>query len=223
VGHEISALTEERTFQSLYIDPILDTLKRQNPQTKFVTSKTSNGVYDTSSGQTLYLFVDLKTSGPETWPAVLKALEPLQQGNWLSSYNGTAFTSRPITVIGTGNTPIWLVQSAVPRYAFYDAPLPLLSSTFSNITANDSPIASTDFAVQFGDVRNQEFNATQLETLKSQVEAAHAKGIKVRYWDQPGWPIGTRNAVWRTLWDNDVDLLNVDDLEGVAEFWENMG
>lgn len=40
VGHDESSLTEERTLESLYINPILDTLKRQNPTTKFVTSKT---------------------------------------------------------------------------------------------------------------------------------------------------------------------------------------
>ena len=35
VGHEISALTKERTFDALYIQPILKTLQRQNPTTPF--------------------------------------------------------------------------------------------------------------------------------------------------------------------------------------------
>lgn len=77
VGHEISALTPARTFESLYIKPILDVLKRQNPNSSFVPSPTHNGVYDTIGGQTLYLFVDLKTDGAKTWPVVVKALEPL--------------------------------------------------------------------------------------------------------------------------------------------------
>ncbi|KAF2462770.1 uncharacterized protein BDR25DRAFT_308150 [Lindgomyces ingoldianus] len=223
VGHELGALTTERTLESLYINPILDTLHRQNPVTKFSPSPTRNGVFDADSGQTLYLFIDLKTSGSETWPAVLKALAPLSSANYLSTYDGTAFKPGPVTIIGTGNTPLSAIQSAIPRSAFYDAPLPLLSSTFSNITAFDSPIASTDFAVQFGKVVNQEFNATQLDVLRSQVKTAHDKGIKVRYWDQPGWPVGTRNAVWRTLIDEGVDILNVDDLKGCAEFWEARG
>lgn len=77
IGHEVSALTPARTFESLYINPILDALHRQNPSSPFVTSPTKNGVFDTSSGQTLYLFVDVKTDGLETWPYVVKALEPL--------------------------------------------------------------------------------------------------------------------------------------------------
>lgn len=188
-----------------------------------MTSPTDHGVYDTSSDQTLYFFIDLKTDGPTTWPAVLSALDPLRKAGYLSSYDGTTFTSAAVTVIGTGNTPIWLVQDAVPRDAFYDAPLALLSSTFSNITANDSPIASTDFEASFGEVRKQQFNDTQLDLLQEQVKTAHDKGIKVRYWNQPAYPIGTRNAIWRTLWDAEVDLLNVDDLQGASEFWEEEG
>lgn len=223
VGHEQAALTNARTFSSLYINPILDVLHRQNPNTSFVSGPTHNGVYDTDGSQTLYLFVDVKTDGPTTWPAVVKALGPLRAGGWLTRYDGSAVVPGAITVIGTGNTPLNQVQGVSPRDYFYDAPIPMLNSTFSNITAEVSPLASTDFAAVFGSVRNEQFNDTQLATLKTQVAVAHAKGIKVRYWDQPGWPIGTRNAVWRTLWDNNVDLINVDDLEGVANFWSNQG
>jgi len=78
VGHEQSALTTSRTFESLYINPMLDTLQRQNPtNSQFVSGSTQHGVFDTDSSQTLYLFVDVKTNGPTTWPYVVKALEPL--------------------------------------------------------------------------------------------------------------------------------------------------
>lgn len=77
--------------------------------------------------------------------------------------------------------------------------------------------------MQFGNVVNETFNASQLSLLNQQVAVAHSKGIMLRYWDQPGWPVGTRNGIWRTLWDAGVDILNVDDLEGAANFWYNMG
>ena len=41
--------------------------------------------------------------------------------------------------------------------------------------------------------------------------------------DTPGWPVGTRNAAWRILWEAGVDLINVDDLEAGANFWEGRG
>lgn len=226
VGHEQSALTSERTFDQLYIQPLLSVLHAQNPAgSSFLTSgPTKNGVYDTSSAQTLYLFVDLKTDGPTTFPYVVAALQPLRDAGYLTTYNGTAVTTGPVTVIGTGNTPLDQVQGVSPRDYFYDAPIPTLATTFSNITSDVSPIASTDFAVQFPGVRGSTGLAdAQLALLRDQVAVAHGKGILLRYWDLPGWPIGTRNAVWRSLWDNGVDILNVDDLEGIANFWEGLG
>lgn len=224
VGHEESALTAQRTFDSLYIQPILDTLHRQNPNSTYVSKlPTKNGVYDTASGQTLYLFVDVKTDGPKTWPYVVKALDPLRQAGYLSKYNGSGVESGPVTIVGTGNTPLNQIQGVKPRDYFWDAQLPLLATSQNNITSDVSPIASTAFSANFGEVRNQTLNATQKALLDRQIATAKAKGIKTRYWDQPGWPIGTRNAVWRILWDSGVDLLNVDDLEGAAEFWENEG
>ena len=59
-------------------------------------------------------------------------------------------------------------------------------------------------------------NSTQLALLRAQVEVAHAKGIMLRYWDQPGWPISTRNGIWRQLKDEGVDIINADDLEAAA-------
>ena len=140
-----------------------------------------------------------------------------RSGGWLSNVNSTnQFTSAAVTVIGTGNTPLSQVQSVAERYYFYDAPIPTLSTTFSNITSLVSPIASTDFAANFGSVNGTLLNDTQLALLRSQVETAHGKGIKLRYWDQPGWPISTRNGMWRQLKSEGVDFINVDDLEAGA-------
>lgn len=224
VGHERSALTPERTLQSLYLDPILSTLERQNPRTVFAPGPTSNGVFDAASSQTLYLFIDLKTDGPSTWAAVLAALAPLHAANHLSTYDGHAFASRAVTVVGTGNTPLYLVQAAVPRFAFADAPLALLgTAAYANVTAEDAPIASTDFAASVGEVRGVELNSTQLETLRAQIGAARERGIMARYWNQPQFPIGVRNAVWKTLWEEGVGLLNADDVAAAAAFWEGTG
>ncbi|KAF2157690.1 hypothetical protein K461DRAFT_289985 [Myriangium duriaei CBS 260.36] len=220
IGHEPSALTNERTLQSLYINPILQAINAQNPSTGFA-SGTKNGVFDTASTQTLYLWIDVKTDGPSTWPVVVKALDPLRQRGLLTSVNGSTVTPGAITVIGTGNTPLNQIQNLTARDYFYDAPLASLSSkTYANITSLISPIASAQFSAVFGPVTTEGLNGTQLETLKGQVNGAKNKGIKTRYWDQPGWPIITRNTVWRQLLDNGVDLLNVDDLHGAANFWQ---
>ena len=130
-----------------------------------------------------------------------------------------------VTVIGTGNTPLNLIQgegvASYPRDYFYDAPLALLGTSFSNITSTVSPIASTDFAASFGDVGFESgasamFNSTQFSLLKTQIATAHEKGILTRYWDTPAWPISVRNGVWTQLREEGSDLINADDLEDAA-------
>jgi hypothetical protein len=221
VGHEPSALTPNRTLDSLYIQPILSVLASLNPNTSFVPPGRRNGVYDTDGGQTLYLWIDVKTDGATTWPYVVEALEPLRRAGYLTTFsNDSTVVNGAVTVIGTGNTPLNLVQGVKPRDYFWDAPIATLNTTYANVTKEVSPIASADFAAIFGEVRNQTFSESQSTLLRSQVSVARSRGIGVRYWDQPGWPIGTRNAIWRTLWDAGVALINVDDLEGAAAFWE---
>lgn len=165
----------------------------------------------------------MKTSGKETWPYVVAALEPLRSAGYLSrveNASSKSITYGPVTVIGTGNTPLDQVQPLASRDYFYDAPIPSLNSTFSNITSLVSPIASTAFSASFGTVQNTTgaLNATQLALLRAQIGVAHSKGIKVRYWDQPAWPISLRNGVWKQLWEEGSDLINADDLAAAAGF-----
>jgi hypothetical protein len=176
-------LTYARTFDSLYIQPILSVLKKQNPSSPFVTAPTHNGVFDTSSGQTLYLWVDVKTNGTITWPYVVKALEPLRQGGWLTKYNGTGITNGTVTVIGTGNTPRDQVESQTNRDYFFDGPLSTLnSSANSNVTQFLSPIASTSFLQSFGWPKDGKLNETALAKLRGQISSAASRGIGTRYW-----------------------------------------
>ena len=167
--------------------------------------------------------MDLKTDGSTTWPAVIQALEPLREGSWLTRLENGSVAPGTITVIGTGNTPLSQVQGVDSRDYFYDAPLAQLNGTFANITADVSPVASTDFAAVLGSVRGTGLNESQLETLRGQIATAHGRGIGVRYWDQPGWPISTRNGIWRQLWSEGVDLINADDVVAAAGFSDRDG
>lgn len=173
-----------------------------------------SGVYDTSIDQTLILFVDVKTDGVKAWPYVIKALAPLRERDWLTTVNGSTITLGPITIIGTGSSPLQLIAPIKARDYFFDGPL--LNLEANSITRSISPIASTEFSSAIGEVHGSGLNATQKQALKDQIKAAHDKGIWVRYWDLPSWPISTRNAVWRELVAAGVDLLNVDDLEAAA-------
>ncbi|KAI9374469.1 hypothetical protein BJX61DRAFT_294016 [Aspergillus egyptiacus] len=222
VGHDQSSLTDERTFESLYVNPILEVVERQNPESKFLTEETKNGVFDASTGQTLYLFVDSKTSGPETFEAVIAALEPLREKGYLTTLKGNeTLIEGPVTVIGTGNTPYDMVGPVADREYFYDGPLATLDE--GGITALISPIASTSFTSAIGELSMKDADSVlsnkQLSTLRSQISVAKEKGILARYWGAPAYPIRARNLLWATLLSEGVGLLNADDLAAAAEYF----
>lgn len=214
IGHDEASLQPKRTFESLYIQPLVDILTRQNPITDFYNAS-SRGVFDAAPNQSLTLLVDVKTAGPETWTKVIEQLEPLRERGWLTHYaNGTVHT-RPITVVCTGNTPFdLLVQNATYRDYFFDAPLAQLSG--SAYDATNSYYASVSLGAAIGKTWMGSLSAAQVDKIRQQVGEAHARGLKARYWDLPEWPIKTRNYIWDLLVDEGVDLLNADDVRAAA-------
>lgn len=126
----------------------------------------------------------------------------------------------PVTIIGTGETPLDMVASVPDRDYFYDAPLASLSdSAYANVDGTISPIASTDFAAAVGAITvdtDPILTDDQLQTLRDQIATAKKRGIGARYWNTPYFPIRKRNLVWRTLLREGVTLLNADDLDAVA-------
>ncbi|BFZ65480.1 hypothetical protein YB2330_006653 [Saitoella coloradoensis] len=216
VGHDRGALNVEKTFASLYIDPLVQLLENINQNDGEFEATGWNGVFSMDNTQSLQLLVDLKTDGPETWPYVLKALEPLRERGWLTNYNGSAVTNSAVTVVGTGNTPLQqvLAQNST-RDAFFDAPLASLNATF---TPAVSPLASTNWAKAVGWNGIRDISQKQRQAIRDQVATAHAAGLKVRYWGYPNWPVWARDNIWKVLVEEGVDWLNVDDLSGIAEF-----
>ena len=123
VGHNTASLTRNRTFESLYIDPLVKILEHQNPTTEFYNG-TNHGVFDTDSEQTLTLLVDLKTRSLKTWQYVVDQLQPLRERGWLTYVANGVFHKGPVTVVGTGNTRFdILTKNQTYRDAFFDAPL----------------------------------------------------------------------------------------------------
>lgn len=223
VGHDTASLQRNRTFQSLYVNPLVEILTRQNPKTEFYDG-TSHGVFDTDPSQTLVLLVDLKTGGAETWPWVMKQLGPLRERGWLSYVENGEFHQRPVTVVGTGNTPFdQIVANSTYRDAFFDAPLDRLEN--SSFDATNSYFASTSFWNAVGAVWwKGSPTEEQLERIRAHLREAHSRGLKARYWELPGWPIHVRNNVWKVLVEEGIDMLNVDDLDAATrQDWSSPG
>lgn len=228
VGHSTSSLTSHRTLKSLYINPLLDILAKQNPKTKFHPGIDSppNGVFDTNFEQALVLLIDFKTDGHDLWPYVSAQLDPLREAGYLTFFDGASIIKRPLIIVASGNAPFDLVISnSTYRDIFFDAPLDRISpeDTSNNVRINPSPynttnsyFASTGFGSAIGTVWFDP-STTQFERIRAQISAAHDQGLKARYWETPAWPRGLRNHVWNVLVEEGADFLNVDDLKAATE------
>ncbi|KAF2087902.1 hypothetical protein K490DRAFT_40693 [Saccharata proteae CBS 121410] len=253
VGHNTASLTPNRTFRSLYIDPLVDILDRQNPTTDFA-NVTRHGVWDEDPEQSLVLLVDFKTSGEKTWPAVVEQLSVLRDRGYLTHFNGSAVVPGPVTVVATGNAPFDLVvANSTYRDIFFDAPLAMMyedptipsskksqerlpkplgsggkdqgqgtSGLGANVTADtfnktNSFYASVSFTESIGRTFGSKLSKQQIKKIRGQILGAQKRGLKVRYWGAPSWPIGLRNHIWEVLVTEGADMLNVDDLAAAAK------
>ncbi|KAF6840808.1 hypothetical protein CMUS01_03784 [Colletotrichum musicola] len=223
VGHDRWSLREANTFTSLYVNPLVDLLEERNsPINGSTEQQRPRGIYEANPDQTLILLVDLKTSGAETWPQVVRQLEPLRKRGWLSTVVDGEVTYGPITVVGTGNTQFRMItQNSTYRDTFFDAPLTALDS--HDFNPSNSYYTSVSFKKAVGTVWFGDLSDSQVAKLRTQIKQAHSRGLKVRYWDLPAWPIGIRNHIWDVLIREGVDILNVDDLKGAKKEWDLRG
>ncbi|CZT19111.1 uncharacterized protein RCC_04957 [Ramularia collo-cygni] len=188
VGHSTASLTKKRTFRNLYVDPIVKLLDNMNLETGFANvtvNTTQRGIFEEDPSQTLVLLVDFKTSGSDTFPLVHKQLEALREKDYLSYFDGTQLHSRPVTVVGTGNTPFDLIVAEKQRRdIFFDAPLERMweapselegssafqqeAILFSNQKSNQGSVGTQDTAID-------DFNSTN--SYYASVSFAHSIGF----------------------------------------------
>lgn len=238
VGHSINALTPDRTFRSMYVDPLANMLDHKNAISERESSSNSKtGIYPVDPSQTVVLLVDFKNNGRDIFPVVSEHLAALREKNYLTYYNGTTTIPGPITVVATGNAPFDLITANTTyRDIFFDAPLDRLSDTpapadgrplrngqgtvgtlpSSHFDVTNSYYASINFGRSIGWLWFGHISSSQMARIREQIANAHARGLQARYWSAPKWPIGLRNKVWAMLIEEGVGYLNGDDLQGMA-------
>jgi len=175
VGHSRSSLTPQRTFRSLYIDPLLEILQGQNPNTTLHPTLDSprNGIFDTDPSQTLVLLIDFKTEGQKLWSTVSQQLQPLREEKYLTYFNGTDVIDGPITVVVTGNAPFnKVVEDAHHRDMFFDAPLELLGDLAPSVQDTSSGNSELVEWSRYDDVEERTYLASYASKATSSLAAA---------------------------------------------------
>ncbi|GKT64002.1 altered inheritance of mitochondria protein 6 [Colletotrichum tofieldiae] len=161
VGHDRNALSSNATLKTLYLDPLLKILDAENPDYTWANHTPYDqprGAFKTDPNATLVLLIDVKSDPRETWPLLVKQLEPLRQKQFLTRYEhiqtSPGFETKQsrwpaaVTVVGTGNldrrTFFDTEHRSYPDFnsfhdTFIDAPLEILpnENTFWRYAGND--------------------------------------------------------------------------------------
>lgn len=195
VGHDRAELRAERTLEALYLDPLLERVR-----------KNGGSVYP--GGGEFILLLDAKADGEAVYRA-LKELLP-RYAEMLTVFRADSVERRAVAAILSGDRPRAAVEADVERLVALDGRLPDLES---DAPASLVPLVSQDWASAFAWRGSGRMPEAQRRELRRLVEAAHARGRKLRFWGTPH-----ASSLWAELLDAGVDLINADDLEGLEDF-----
>ena len=195
IGHEAKDLQPSRTLESLYLQPLRDRVRAQD-----------GGVY--GKDFRFYLLIDVKTAAEETYEVLDQTLR--RYSDMLSVWRNDRFEPKAVTVILSGNRARELIVKQTIRYVGIDGRPEDLDT---DVTAHLVPWISARWGQLFTWNGDGSFPANEREKLVDLVSRAHKRGQQVRFWATP-----EKEAVWRELKNQQVDLINTDDLAGLRKF-----
>jgi glycerophosphoryl diester phosphodiesterase len=188
VAHDSTTLKRAQTLKSMYIDPLPDAL-RQNPHI-------------------LSLLIDIKGPYKPALAQLLKEVKPLIQ------FTGADSTRKILSIVITGNKPPPSEYAQYPDYIWFDDNL---QSPHTPEQWNRVAQVSLNFQL-YSKWRGDGLMPEQEEQLlKGVINAVHASGKKIRFWNAPDNAAG-----WKKLIDLGADILNTDNIEQLAAYLSNL-
>jgi hypothetical protein len=149
-------------------------------------------------------------------PLDLMGFPPTMAAPFSESTDDEANSNSTVNTDGAGMSDSGGMTSAFPSHPDahrHENGPPAAAAMYS--PAN-SYYASVSFMKSIGYPWHSSLTQAQLDLLRRQIRGAHARGLKVRYWGIPPWPVGLRNYLWRVLVREGVDYLSVDDVDAVT-------
>jgi hypothetical protein len=195
VGHTRRSLEPDRTLESLYLVPLRERVEK-------------NGGRVYPDGPEFTLLIDIKTNGAPTY-SVLKTVLA-KYADIINAPTARTAARRAINVVATGNRPAAQITADPTRLVGIDG---TLSDLDSDEPADLIPLISHNWSAVFKWRGKGPIPPEERQKIRSAVQKAHAHGRRLRFWGAPDNP-----AVWQELYDDGVDLINTDDLPGIARF-----
>ncbi|MFJ3307660.1 phosphatidylinositol-specific phospholipase C/glycerophosphodiester phosphodiesterase family protein [Streptomyces sp. NPDC086549] len=202
VAHDVSELDPTRTLESLYLDPLAARVKA------------NRGSVYRGWHRPLQLLIDIKTEGSSTYLELDRHLQRYQ--HLFTTFAHGCVHPGPVTAVISGDraarTPM---EAQTVRRAFYDGRLTDLGTS---APASFIPLISDNWTLNFTWLGDGPFPDAERQKLRSIIQAAHARGQRVRFWATPDVAGPARDALWSELLAADVDYFNTDDLAGLEAF-----
>jgi len=194
VAHDRADLKPDRTLDTLYLDPL------QN------LARGKKSIFPT--GETLTLLIDFKTEAQPTYEALRTLLT--RYDGMLTRFESNGIHTNAVTIIISGNRPREILLAEKSRFAAFDGRLADLGKKLS---VSFMPLVSDNWNSHFTWKGVGELPEVQREKLKSIVAQTHAENRKLRFWATPD-----TQPAWTELRHAGVDLINTDNLPGLANF-----
>jgi hypothetical protein len=200
VGHTRRSLKPERTLESLYLMPLKERVEK-------------NGGRVYRGGPEFTLLIDLKTNGEKTYPVLKTVLA--KYADIINVPSDGRAARRAINVVATGSRPAAQIAADTNRLVGIDG---VWSDLDSDQPASLIPLISENWRSFFKWRGKGPIPPEEREKIRMAVQKAHAHGRRLRFWGTPDNP-----TVWQELYDDKVDLINTDDLPGIARFLNEAG
>ena len=194
VAHNRKDVTAERSLRKMYIEPIVKTFRE------------NGGRMWKGSDDRLQLVVDLKTG--ESLPGVIALAE--EYPDVFTSENG-------VKIVITGDEPAPEDFDKWPSWLWFDGDFKDGKLNYTPEQLKRIAMISTDFR-KFARNWNGKGRMTnsELEAVTKAIDAAHAVGKPIRFWDAPE---GT--TTYFTFYKLGVDFFNTDYPAQCAQFFSN--
>ncbi|AVH60228.1 MULTISPECIES: phosphatidylinositol-specific phospholipase C/glycerophosphodiester phosphodiesterase family protein [Streptomyces] len=202
VAHDAADLDPTRTLESLYLDPLAARVKA------------NHGSVYRGHRKSLQLLIDIKTEGSSAYLELDSHLRRYR--HLFTTYAHGRVYPGPVTAVISGDRAARAPMEAQSvRRAFYDGRLADLGTS---APASFVPLISDNWTLNFTWLGVGSFPDAERRKLRGIVQAAHARGQRVRFWATPDVAGSARDALWAELLAAGVDHLNTDDLAGLEAF-----
>ncbi len=189
VAHTKKELNNNRTLQSLYLEPLKTVIEK------------NNGFPYADKNKELQLLIDIKTDSIRTLDKLIEVCK---------NYPSLIKCSK-IKITISGNRPASEKFISYPSYIYFDG---ILSKNYSAPALSKINMLSDDFKYYSSWNGEDSIPEKDWQTLAAAIIKAHHLKKKVRFWDAPD----NQNS-WQTFMRLKVDFINTDHINELTQFF----